>query len=327
MVSTGRARLAGLTLGERWSGWNREPFTCESRAHISVWEMQAQFFLARWLQPGQQHGRRLPSVSSVCVRSTRRSLVARCFADSTQQIHSLRASGVMSLHASRAGTSAVNASCRSAGRLCTVPDGTRSPATSKWYGVSPLSGGRQTPAGAPGRGAVDRLRARDQHGPVAAELEADYLVVGAGAAGMAFTDALVDQADVSVIMVDRRHGVGGHWLSAYPFVRLHQASSFYGVASTLLGDNRIQADGPEAGLHERASAPEICAYYARVSARAPALVRPGFLLSQLRLSRRRSIRLARVRAGLSGTRPAAGRRRPLPLPDDPGVHPSAVRRL
>ncbi len=99
---------------------------------------------------------------------------------------------------------------------------------------------------------------------MAAELEADYLVVGAGAAGMAFTDALVDQADVSVIMVDRRHGVGGHWLSAYPFVRLHQASSFYGVASTLLGDNRIQADGPEAGLHERASAPEICAYYARV---------------------------------------------------------------
>ncbi len=95
-------------------------------------------------------------------------------------------------------------------------------------------------------------------------LEADYLVVGAGAAGMAFTDALVDQADVSVIMVDRRHGVGGHWLNAYPFVRLHQASSFYGVASTLLGDHRIQVDGPEAGLHERASAPEICAYYGRV---------------------------------------------------------------
>jgi hypothetical protein len=36
------------------------------------------------------------------------------------------------------------------------------------------------------------------------------------------------------------------------------------VASTLLGNNRIQGDGPEAGLHERASAPEICAYYGRV---------------------------------------------------------------
>ena len=95
-------------------------------------------------------------------------------------------------------------------------------------------------------------------------LEADYLVVGAGAAGMAFTDALVDHADAKVIMVDRRHGVGGHWLDAYPFVRLHQASMFYGVASTLLGEGRIQANGPEAGLHERATAPEVCAYYARV---------------------------------------------------------------
>jgi len=97
-----------------------------------------------------------------------------------------------------------------------------------------------------------------------AVLEADYLVVGAGAAGMAFTDALIDHADVEVVMVDRRHGVGGHWLDAYPFVRLHQASAFYGVASTLLGGGRIQQDGPEAGLHERATAPEICAYYARV---------------------------------------------------------------
>jgi hypothetical protein len=95
-------------------------------------------------------------------------------------------------------------------------------------------------------------------------LDADYLVVGAGASGMAFTDALIAHADVSVVMVDRRHSAGGHWLDAYPFVRLHQASSFYGVASTLLGDGRIQQDGPEAGLHERAAAPEICAYYARV---------------------------------------------------------------
>jgi hypothetical protein len=95
-------------------------------------------------------------------------------------------------------------------------------------------------------------------------LEADYLVVGAGAAGMAFTDALIDHADVDVVMVDRRHGVGGHWLDAYPFVRLHQASAFYGVASTLLGEGRLQADGPEAGLHERATASEICAYYGRV---------------------------------------------------------------
>jgi hypothetical protein len=32
------AELAGMTLRERWSGWNREPFTNESREHVSVWE-------------------------------------------------------------------------------------------------------------------------------------------------------------------------------------------------------------------------------------------------------------------------------------------------
>ncbi|MFP5220262.1 MAG: NAD(P)-binding protein [Actinomycetes bacterium] len=97
-------------------------------------------------------------------------------------------------------------------------------------------------------------------------LDVDYLVVGAGAMGMAFTDALVQHADVRVALVDRRHSVGGHWLDAYPFVRLHQASAFYGVASTLLGDGRVQTRGPEAGLHERATAPEICAYYGQVLA-------------------------------------------------------------
>jgi SAM-dependent methyltransferase len=33
------ARLAGMTLRERWSGWKREPFTADSDKHISVWEM------------------------------------------------------------------------------------------------------------------------------------------------------------------------------------------------------------------------------------------------------------------------------------------------
>jgi SAM-dependent methyltransferase len=32
------ARLAGMTLRERWSGWKREPFTSESIEHVSVWE-------------------------------------------------------------------------------------------------------------------------------------------------------------------------------------------------------------------------------------------------------------------------------------------------
>ncbi len=92
-------------------------------------------------------------------------------------------------------------------------------------------------------------------------IDTDYLVVGAGAMGMAFTDSLIDHADVHVTLVDRRHAPGGHWEDAYPFVQLHQASLFYGVASTVLGDGSIQKDGPEAGLYERARRSEIQAYY------------------------------------------------------------------
>jgi len=92
-------------------------------------------------------------------------------------------------------------------------------------------------------------------------IETDYLVVGAGAMGMAFTDALIDHADVHVTLVDRRHAAGGHWQDAYPFVQLHQASVFYGVASTVLGNGAVQVSGPETGLQERAQGSEIRVYY------------------------------------------------------------------
>jgi SAM-dependent methyltransferase len=35
------ARLAGMTLRERWSGWDRSPFTSDSTTHVSVWERRA----------------------------------------------------------------------------------------------------------------------------------------------------------------------------------------------------------------------------------------------------------------------------------------------
>jgi SAM-dependent methyltransferase len=35
------AELAGMGLRERWAGWKREPFTSESRMHVSVWEKSA----------------------------------------------------------------------------------------------------------------------------------------------------------------------------------------------------------------------------------------------------------------------------------------------
>jgi hypothetical protein len=98
-----------------------------------------------------------------------------------------------------------------------------------------------------------------------AEIETDYLVVGAGASGLAFVDTLLSlDAEARVVLVDREGRPGGHWLHAYPFVRLHQASANYGVASRRLGADRIVSEGPDAGGYERATAPEICAYWAAV---------------------------------------------------------------
>lgn len=95
-------------------------------------------------------------------------------------------------------------------------------------------------------------------------LETDYLVVGAGALGMAFVDTLIEHSDADVVMVERRHRPGGHWLDSYPFVQLHQPSRFYGVDSTALGQDRIEPDGADAGFSERASGAEICGYYDEV---------------------------------------------------------------
>ena len=93
------------------------------------------------------------------------------------------------------------------------------------------------------------------------EIETDYLVVGAGALGMAFVDALLDHSDADIVMVERRHRPGGHWLDAYPFVQLHQPSRYYGVNSTPLGLDRREPEGIDPTFHERASGAEICGYY------------------------------------------------------------------
>ena len=95
-------------------------------------------------------------------------------------------------------------------------------------------------------------------------IESDYLVVGAGAMGMAFVDTLVSETDARVVLVDRNHQPGGHWTMAYPFVRLHQPSAFYGVNSVRLGGDLIDRIGWNQGLYELATAAEVCAYYDHV---------------------------------------------------------------
>ena len=92
-------------------------------------------------------------------------------------------------------------------------------------------------------------------------IEADYLVVGAGAMGLAFTDTLVGESDATVVVVDRNDQPGGHWTTAYPFVRLHQPSAYYGVNSRNLGSDTIDQDGFNAGYYELASGAEVCAYF------------------------------------------------------------------
>jgi len=86
-------------------------------------------------------------------------------------------------------------------------------------------------------------------------LDTDYLVIGAGTAGMAFVDELVTQsATARVIIVDRRKAPGGHWNNAYDFVTLHQPADFYGVNSERL----------EQKPRDFASKGQIVTYYQRV---------------------------------------------------------------
>ncbi len=92
-------------------------------------------------------------------------------------------------------------------------------------------------------------------------IEADYLVIGAGATGMAFVDTLVGETSASVVVVDRNHQPGGHWTTAYPFVRLHQPSAYYGVNSRPLGSDKIDSTGLNEGFYELAGGAEVCAYF------------------------------------------------------------------
>lgn len=91
------------------------PFTCFCNI------CDSSHFLLLCGQPGQQHGRFFPSLSSELTLSILLRLVCDFLASSTQQIHSLRASGVIISHSASTVLSAVRAFRRSGGTLCTVP--------------------------------------------------------------------------------------------------------------------------------------------------------------------------------------------------------------
>ena len=79
--------------------------------------------------------------------------------------------------------------------------------------------------------------------------------------GMAFVDEILTHTDTTVALVERRNKPGGHWNDAYPHVRLHQPSFFYGLNSASLGSDHIDEVGPNRGLSELASGAEVLAYY------------------------------------------------------------------
>jgi hypothetical protein len=96
-------------------------------------------------------------------------------------------------------------------------------------------------------------------------LDTDYLVIGSGATAMAFVDTLLDQQpDATVLMVDRLHRPGGHWNHAYPWVRVHQPSAWYGVASRELASGDKDQVGLNAGLYSMASGAEVLAHFDQV---------------------------------------------------------------
>lgn len=93
-------------------------------------------------------------------------------------------------------------------------------------------------------------------------LETDYLIIGGGATAMAFVDTLLSETEEDqILIIDRNHQPGGHWNKAYPFVRLHQPSSFYGVSSSELSKGIKDQVGFNAGFFELASGAAVKAYF------------------------------------------------------------------
>ena len=93
------------------------------------------------------------------------------------------------------------------------------------------------------------------------EILTDYLIVGSGAMGMAFADTFLTESDADMVIVDRHAKPGGHWNVAYPFVRLHQPSSFFGVASRELSRFEKDTVGFNKGLYDLASGAEVSSYF------------------------------------------------------------------
>jgi hypothetical protein len=91
-------------------------------------------------------------------------------------------------------------------------------------------------------------------------IKSDYVVVGAGAMGMAFADEIFSNSDCSITIIDKRPAPGGHWQDSYSFIVTEQPAESYGVNS-----QEFESTGAnEEGLGHQASNKEIKTYYERL---------------------------------------------------------------
>ncbi len=98
-----------------------------------------------------------------------------------------------------------------------------------------------------------------------AQLETDYLIIGAGAVGLAFADTLIDEdPDCHVTIIDKHARPGGHWNDAYSFVALHQPSATYGVNSMEMCPDRVDNSGHNKGMYPLAKHADILSYYSKL---------------------------------------------------------------
>ncbi len=125
--------------------------------------------------------------------------------------------------------------------------------------------------------------------------------------GMAFTDTLVSETDARVVVVDRNHQPGRHWTTAYPFVRLHQPSAFYGVNSLDLGSGHHRPIRLERGALRISDRRGNLRVLRPPHAPATFADRAGQLLPDERIPRRSPLQNA-GRSRLHGRRGAAHRR-------------------
>jgi len=95
------------------------------------------------------------------------------------------------------------------------------------------------------------LTSKEDRSTMPTRRSCDYLVIGAGATGMAFCQEVVD---TTVILVDQHDQPGGQWLDVYSFCQLHQPSAMYGVRTEALGDSK----------KHRATKEQVVAYYGKL---------------------------------------------------------------